>query len=230
MALKIVLDGVCWGIIRPLGIRQRHLAVPDGDLEELAATDSPSTGMESFLDAVERAFLPQENRPPLFPGHRQDRRVWPIVLALLTRDQECRFDHVLDWRSSSSESDSPARGLNKTEKLEALRVFLQAITPEEQRKREQVAKLDDSRSALELEVGHRQWQINLTKAELVPALGLTEDIFIDGALAKDILLKAVQMRQGDCTKTRRMMKVKALNQQRKNTRRLAPKSSALRSR
>jgi hypothetical protein len=80
------------------------------------------------------AFLPEE-LASLIPGHRQDGRGWPIVLALLTRDQECRFDHVLDWRSSTSESDSPARGLNKTEKLEALRVFLQAITPEEQRKR-----------------------------------------------------------------------------------------------
>ncbi len=109
-------------------------------------------------------------------------------------------------------------------------MFLQAITPEEQRKREQVAKLDDSRSALELEVGHRQWQINLTKAELVPALGLTEDIFIDGALAKDILLKAVQMRQDDSAQNPPDDESEGVESARKNTRRLAPKSSALRSR
>src|ERR1700761_7857931 len=83
---EIVLDGICWGIIRPLGIRRRHLAVPSENLEELAATDSPSTGLEPFLNAVEKAFLPEE-LASLIPGHRQDRRGWPIVLALLTRDQ-----------------------------------------------------------------------------------------------------------------------------------------------
>jgi hypothetical protein len=193
---EIVLDGTRWAIVRPLGIRRRHLAVPDGNLEDLAVTDSPSTGLEPFLDAVEKAFLPDE-LASLIPGHRQDRRGWPIALALLTRDQECRFDHVLDWRSTTSESDSPVRGLTKTEKLEALRVFLQAITPEEQVKREQVTKLDEARSALESEVGHRQWQINRTKAQLIPALGLTEDTFTDGALAREILLKAVERRQDD---------------------------------
>jgi hypothetical protein len=57
---EIILDGVCWAIIRPLGIRRRHLAVPNGNLEELAEIESPSTGLEPFLDAIERAFLPAE--------------------------------------------------------------------------------------------------------------------------------------------------------------------------
>jgi hypothetical protein len=188
---EIILDGVCWAIIRPLGNRRRHLAVPNGNLEELAEIESASTGFEPFLDAIERAFLPIE-LASLIPGNRADRRGWPIALAWLMRDQECRFHGVLDWRSTESESDSPARGLNKTEKLDALRVFLQAITPEEQLKRREVAALDESRNELETEVGHRQWQIDQAKATLIPALGLTEDIFTDGALAKDVLLKAAQ--------------------------------------
>ena len=188
---EIILDGVCWAIIRPLGIRRRHLAVPNGNLEELAEIESPSTGLEPFLDAIERAFLPVE-LASLIPGNRADRRGWPIALAWLMRDQECRFHGVLDWRSTESESDSPARGLNKTEKLDALRVFLQAITPEEQLKRQEVATLDESRNAFETEVGHRQWQIDQAKATLIPALGLTEDIFTDGSLAKNVLLEAAQ--------------------------------------
>lgn len=188
---EVILDGVCWAIIRPLGIRRRHLAVPDGNLDELAATDSSSTGLEPFLDAVEKAFFPTE-LASLIPGHRQDRRGWPIALALLTRDQECRFDHVLDWRSATSESDSPARGLNQTEKLDSLRVFLQAITPEEQRKRDGVAKLEESRKASEAEIGHRQWQIDQLKTKVFPALGLRENILTDGAFVKDLLLQAVE--------------------------------------
>ena len=38
---EIILDGVCWAIIRPLGIRRRHLAVPNGNLEELAGNREP---------------------------------------------------------------------------------------------------------------------------------------------------------------------------------------------
>jgi hypothetical protein len=190
---EVVLDGVSWAIIRPLGIRRRHLAVPDGNLEELAVADSPSTGLEPLLDAIEKAFFPAE-LAALIPSHRQDRRGWLIALAWLTRDQECRFDNVLAWRSAASDSDSPARGLNETEKLDALRVFLQAITIEEQRKRQEIAGLEESRKAIALEHDHRQWQINQTRETLLPALGLNADIFTDGTLAPDRLRKAAQTR------------------------------------
>lgn len=172
---EVMLDGACWAVIRPLGSRRRHLAIPDGNLDELAAGEAASTGIEPFLDAVEQAILTEE-LANLVPGHRQERRIWPIALAWLVRDQECRFDHVLDWRSTTSDSDSPARGLNQTEKLDALRAFLQAITPEEPAKRVEIARLDEEKRGIEQKIGHRRWEIRRIKTRLLADLEIPEDV------------------------------------------------------
>lgn len=190
---EVMLDGTCWAIVRPLGNRRRHLAVPNGNLDELAAGEATSTGIEPFLDAVEQIILTTE-LTDLVPGHRQERRSWPIAMAWLTRDQECRFDHVLDWRSAASDSDSPARGLNQTEKLDALRAFLRAITPEEQTKRAEIARLDDEKRSLEQETGHRRWEIRRIKARLLAALEIAEDDLTEGVMGIDLLRKAAQDR------------------------------------
>jgi len=190
---EVMLDDTCWAMVRPLGNRRRHIAVPNGSLDELVAGETASTGVEPFLDAVEQAILTTE-LTELVPGHRQERRSWPIALAWLARDQECRFDHVLDWRSTTSDSDSPARGLNQTEKLDALRAFLQAITPEEQTKRAEIAKLDEEKRALEQEIGHRKWEIHRIKTRLLAELKIVEDAFTEGAMAIEVLRQAAQTR------------------------------------
>lgn len=190
---EVMLDGACWAVIRPLGSRRRHLAVPDGALDELAAGEAASTGIEPFLDAIEQAILTEE-LANLVPGHRQERRIWPIALAWLARDQECRFDHVLDWRSTASDSDSPARGLNQTEKLDALRAFLRAITPEEQAKRLEIARLDEEKRGIEQEIGHRRWEIRRIKTRLLAELEIPEDALTDGTMAIDVLRRAAQAR------------------------------------
>ncbi|MEW8494549.1 MAG: hypothetical protein AB2604_12170 [Candidatus Thiodiazotropha taylori] len=188
---EIMLDECCWMIIRPLGNRRRHVAVQNGNLDEIVVGDTASTGIEPFLDAVEQTILTTE-LTDLVPGHRHERRSWPIALAWLARDQECRFDHVLDWRAAASDSDSPARGLNQTEKLDALRAFLQAITPEEHAKRAEISKLDDEKRAIEQEIGHRKWEIHRIKSRLVAELNVAEDALTQGVFAIEALRQAAQ--------------------------------------
>ncbi|MFZ5676726.1 MAG: chromosome segregation protein SMC [Pseudomonadota bacterium] len=190
---EVMLDGTCWVVVRPLGVRRRHMAVPNGNLDEVAAGEGTSTGLEPFLNAIQQAVLTTE-LSELIPGHRQERRSWLVALAWLMRDQECRFDHVLDWRSATSDSDSPVRGLNQTEKLDALRAFLLAINPEEHSTRAEVARLDDERRGLELEVGHRRWEIERTRSRLIAAFGLAEDTMTDGPMAIEMLRKSAQDR------------------------------------
>jgi hypothetical protein len=190
---EIVLDSVPWAVVRPLGLRRRHMAVEHGDLNRIAAGDGTHTGLEPFLDAVEDAILTRDVAD-LIPGHRQERRAWPIALAWLTRDQECRFDGVLDWRSRASDSNSAARGLNETEKLDALRAFLRAITVEEQIQRRTIAEQEARRSALDGELGHRQWEIDRLRRGLAEALEVADDGLIDMPLAIDLLHKAANER------------------------------------
>ena len=190
---EVMLDGVCWAILRPLGVRRRHMAVAGGNLDEIASGEGTSTGLEPFLDAVESSIL-TTGLAALISGQRSDRRSWPIALAWLTRDQECRFNDVLEWRSTASDSDSPARGMTQTEKLDALRAFIVAITPEEHAKRAEVANIDDQRRALEQEIGHRRWEIDRTQSRLAGALGVSAETLADGPLAVEQMRKAAQDR------------------------------------
>ena len=190
---EIMLDESCWVIIRPLGNRRPHVAVQNTSLDEVAPTETASTGIEPFLDAVERTILTEE-LADLVPGHRHERRSWLIALAWLARDQECRFDHVLNWRAVASDSDSPARGINQTEKLDALRAFLRAITPEEQSKRVEIAGLDDKKRIIEQEIDHCNQEIRRIKQRLLPALGVAEDTLTDGTLVIQELRRAARAR------------------------------------
>jgi len=102
---EVMLDGVCWAVVRPLGIRRRHVAIADGNLDEIAAGDGATTSIDPLIEAIEQAIVTPSTASlaRLQPGQK----AWPIALAWLTRDQECRFDDVLDWRSPASGSDAP---------------------------------------------------------------------------------------------------------------------------
>lgn len=190
---EVVLDDVCWAILRPLGNRRRHFAIPGGQLEELIKGEAAPTGMEPFLEAIEKNLLTSQVAD-LVPGRKQQHIAWQTALAWLTRDQECRFDKVLDWRSVQSDSDSPARGLNQTEKLEALRAFLKAMTPQEQSLRQTIASEDAQKVRLEQEVGHRRWEIQQLRKTLLDALTVPDDELAQGDLGISLLREKARQR------------------------------------
>jgi len=196
---EVILDGVLWAIVRPLGIRRRHMAVPNGDLEELAAGEGTSTGLEPFVEAVERSVITPELSELVQPG--TGNAMWPVALAWLTRDQECRFDDVLDWRSPSSDSDSPmpASGREKGPRLEALRAFLVAMTPQEQKVRRQVVGLDERCRQLDQEIAHRQWEIHRIQDRLVAALELAVQTLPGMPLLIDVMRENASERVSTAT-------------------------------
>lgn len=187
---EVMLDGTCWAIVRPLGSRRRHMAVAHGQLDEIAAGEGASTGLEPFIEAVDQRIITPSLSALISP--RTDGSIWPIALAWLTRDQECRFDDVLDWRSPASDSDSPmpASGREKGPRLEALRAFLMAITPEERATREQVEHLEEQRRMAEQEISHRLWEIERTQTRLISALNLTNQTLPDLPLLIDLMRRA----------------------------------------
>ncbi len=193
VGMEVMLDGACWAVLRPLGIRRRHFAVLDGSLDELVVSEMPSTGLSPLLNAIEESLLTPGVRN-LIVGEKQGHQAWQIALALLSRDQECRFEHVLEWRSSLSDSESPARGLNRTERLEALRALLNAIDPSEQTLRVNIAAMSESNRSQEQEIGHRIWEITKLRKQLLEGLGVTDDGLAQGTLGVEILRRAAQER------------------------------------
>lgn len=191
---EVMLDGVCWAVVRPLGIRRRHIAIADGNLDEIAAGDGATTSIDPLIEAIEQAIVTPSiaNLARLPPGQK----AWPIALALLTRDQECRFDDVLDWRSPSSGSDAPlpASGRETGPRREALRAFLMAITEEEQqaRRTEEVLRADVANA--EREISHIAWDLGRRHTRLIDQLGLGEQTLPEMPLLLEVFRKATDDR------------------------------------
>jgi len=187
---EVVLDGTVWAIFRPIGMERKHYAIPTGSLDAIVAGKVAPTGIEPFLEAVESGIL-SANVASLIPGDRPFNG-WQVALAWLTRDQECRFDNVLDWRSSDSESGSPARNLSVTKTLDALRALIGAITPEECRLRDEIAQLETEQREFNQDIGHRRWEEHKTQTRLISKLGLRRDQVPSGRLAADFLLNTAK--------------------------------------
>ncbi len=204
---EIMLDGICWAVVRPLGARRRHVATAHGNLDEIAAGEGAATGIEPLIDAIEQNIV-----TPGVAGlirAQPGQKAWPVALAWLTRDQECRFDDVLDWRSPASGSDAPlpASGREAGPRREALRAFLSAITEDEQRVRQDEERLRTEIQNAEADANQLTGDAARRVKAIVKALGLQgrslpEMPFLNDVLrqaAEGRLAEAAQLPPGDTT-------------------------------
>ena len=76
---EVILDGICWAIVRPLGARRRHMAVANGNLDEIAAGEGASTGMELFIEAIDQSIITTALAELVRPGPTDPfgRSPWP---------------------------------------------------------------------------------------------------------------------------------------------------------
>ena len=91
----------------------------------------PGGSIEPLLDSLKSQLFPKEIDGYL-PGEHQN-AAWLFALAWLSRDQECRFDHILDWRHKRADSGSIAVSPTKEQLLIVVRAFLGIIEKEEMR-------------------------------------------------------------------------------------------------
>ncbi len=191
---EVMLDNVCWAVVRPLGIRRRHVAIADGNLDEIAAGDGATTSIDPLVEAIEHAIV----TPGVAALARlqPDQKAWPIALAWLTRDQECRFDDVLDWRSPASGSDAPlpASGRETGPRREALRAFLLAITEEEQQTRRAEEALRTEVATAEREASYLDWDRGRRHERLIDQLGFAGQTVPEMPLLLELFRKATDER------------------------------------
>lgn len=108
---EIVLQGRTWGVIRPLGRRAPRAASGEGSPEDLI-TSGQHSGMSPVLDVLQAL---------VGTTHASPAHAWLQALAWLTRDQECRLGHLMDWRSPRTDSHSPAAGHGRDERADQVR-------------------------------------------------------------------------------------------------------------
>jgi hypothetical protein len=190
---EVMVCGELWGVVRPLGLSREHYAV-QGQLPKVLLESPPErpTGMTPLIDAIQRQVL-TEPVAALMQGERAH-DPWQIALAWLTRDQECRFDKVLDWRAADSESGSPVRSMSQTRVLEALRALLGAIGIEELEARTEIAKIEEVSKAASTEVDRLLWQVRRSRREAAEAVGLAVEDLPEGKLCVDVLRRTATER------------------------------------
>lgn len=129
---EVRLDGEeTWLIRRTLGAHREDFAVRGPSFADVVGWPDEPTGMQPFRNAAMQAFL--QGAENLMPRSLTNDDRWRAMLAWLTRDQECRLAHLLDWRSPDSGSHSPVSGRNRSQedRLTIMRVVLDALEPEE---------------------------------------------------------------------------------------------------
>lgn len=170
---EVMVDGIRWAILRPIGTGRKHFAIREGNLNDIKIDELTANGTTLFLQAIENSILSLDVAA-LVPGDRP-LHAWLVALAWLSRDQDCRFDNVLDWRSSVSDSGSPVRSFSTTRVLDALRALIGAIDPEEHKVRTEISELETEHQKVLQEVAHRKWEAARLRSRLLGELGLRED-------------------------------------------------------
>lgn len=189
---EVMVDGTPWAVLRSIGHARRHCAMPDRNLEDLLPGEVADTGMAPFLKALENTLL-TEPVVELIPVDRP-LQAWLVALAWMSRDQECRFDKVLDWRSVDSDSDSPARGLSTTRLLDTLRALIGAIDPEEYRLRAEIGALEDRHKEMQQESVRLAWGAERLRSRLIANLELDAKDVLPGRLGVETLRQAAKAR------------------------------------
>ena len=185
---EVMLGGTQWSVVRPIGVGRRHFAIRDADLDQVGIGDDSATGMAQFLEAVIASLLSSEVAALIPGGDSTD--AWLVALAWLTRDQECRFDKLLEWRSADSDSGSPVRNLAGQQRQDALRTLLNAIVSEEFVLRAELDKLEASQKKASQDATRLEWGANRLRSGLVQELDLDSEDLLPGRMAVDPLRAA----------------------------------------
>lgn len=177
---EVVIQGNKWAVIRPIGQTRKEYARQGGSLEDLINSKETSDGIQPLVDALNASLFPSSIGQCL-PVERSD-AAWLLALAWLARDQECRFDHTLDWRHAKADSRSIATGLSREQTLIVVRTFLEMIEEEELRLKSEREKLADEKRKLERNSAYSERRRKEILSDLRPAQELDFDLASGGDL------------------------------------------------
>ena len=178
---EVVVGGRTWGVIRPLGIG-RKTVVGESSPEALLIDGTSRTGITPLIGAIEeelRLDTLEANMPTTAVS-----KAWLLALAWLSRDQDARFAHILDWRHARSESGSPAAGLARQDGVVAVRLLLRAITAQELTTRARLNSIVLTQHRTDSETSFHQRSADLLFTRLTADLGVAA---VSGPLTIDVL-------------------------------------------
>jgi len=193
---EVIVAGKSWAVIRPIGMTRKHFAREGVSLESISPVKDPGEGIQPFLDALGAALF-SDGIEKYLPVEHQN-APWLFALAWLTRDQECRFDHILDWRHRRADSGSIAVNPTKEQLLIVVRAFLRFIRQEEMDVKAQREGFAEAKRTSERELAYLQRQSKQISADLIRDLGVDREQMIGDDLGLALLRNAAESNFQEC--------------------------------
>jgi hypothetical protein len=119
---------------------------------------------------------------------------WLLAVAWLTRDQECHFGKVTEWRAAGGKSGSPAHGLSVSNATNIVRALIGAITPREHELDAEIERLDKGRNEEARGTERRRWLIDESLKKILKEVELEGRAVPDGDLLGSFLRSAASSR------------------------------------
>lgn len=169
---EIIIDGECWVVTRPIGMNLPSRATRAERIEETFDQLLVGTEPPTIASAISDSFCVRYRDQ--VPDNLKSEQVWDVLLAWLTRDQECRLDDVFDWRSKRSGSGSAAQELSLETKLAVMRLAIRALSADEIQAAIEARTLTRERDLLRKTLNHLDWFQSERFADLCKSLSIPE--------------------------------------------------------
>lgn len=164
---EVVVGDVQWVVGRPFTIGPHSFCIPGGTTSQ--ATDGTRRKeYQVFLDAISDQTIAKLSAAR-FPASDEPIR-WDHVLPWLSRDQECRYADFLEWRHSSSDSETPS--LNVDERQFVMRSVLGLISDDERAEQQTNALLVDRKKEAALREPLLAHQARVDHGRVSKSLGM----------------------------------------------------------
>jgi hypothetical protein len=176
---EIMVDGKPWAVVRSIGARGHDVVLEGGSLEAAVSPETAPTGMAPFVDLLAERFV-----TPSVAGRIGEslQNAWLLALAWITRDQDCHFGKITDWRVPGGKSGSPAQGLSAGDATDVVRALIGAITPREHELDTKLQMLGNRRRAEDHAVERASWLIERARGKLLRELDVEGQAAPDGEL------------------------------------------------
>jgi hypothetical protein len=191
VGIEVVVDGKPWAVVRSIGVFGRDVVLEGGTLETAASAETAATGMAPLVEMLAERFVTSDVAALVA---NSPHRAWLLALAWLSRDQECHFGKVTEWRVEGGRSGSPAHGMSAGDATNVVRALIGAITPREHELEARLEKLKKERDDESRGIERRRWLIENALKKLLKEIEMEGQSVPEGDLLGPFLRNAARSR------------------------------------
>lgn len=179
VGVEVIVDGKLWAVVRSIGVFGHDVVMEGGTLESAVSSETAATGLAPFVDMLTERFVTPDVAALVANAPQ---RAWLLALAWLSRDQECHFGKITEWRADGGKSGSPAHGMSAGDATNVVRALIGAITPKEHELEARLAKLKKQRDDEARGIERRRWLIEAALKKLLKEIAIEGQTIPEGDL------------------------------------------------